>query len=278
MESWRDQGIVLSVRPHGENGGIVTLLTETHGRHVGYVRGIHSSKMRGTLERGNLLDVDWSARSHDELGSYKLEQEQHITAALMGERLKLSALLSACSLCDRALPERESHQGVFHGFLAMLDAMDLDDWIIAYIYWELALLRELGFAIDLTRCAAGGDAQTLAYVSPKSGRAVSEAAATPYKEKLLPLPAFLRPQREAATDEELLKGLNLTLYFLQHWVFAQHTQGIPEDRLRFQERFAKIIDQQTQAQLAIDENEAMQGEEGVDEGATFDADRIQENL
>lgn len=243
MEQWSDQAIILSVRAHGENGGVVSLLTENHGRHAGYVRGIHSSKMRGLLERGNLVGVEWSARTNDDLGSFRLEQDRHITAGLMGDKLKLSALLSACSLCDRALPEREGHAGLFHGFMALLDNMDMEGWGAAYVMWEMALLRELGFAIDLSRCAGGGDPQTLAYVSPKSGCAVSEAAAAPYKERLLPLPSFLRPEKGDINDEEILTGLKLTGYFLINWVFAQHTQGIPEDRLRFEERFAKTVDQ-----------------------------------
>jgi DNA repair protein RecO (recombination protein O) len=248
MESWRDQGIVLSVKPHGENGGVVSVLTESNGRHAGYVRGISSSKMRGLLERGNLVSIEWSARSTDDLGSFKIEQDRHISAGLMGDKLKLSALLSACSLCDRALPERERHTGIFHGLLALLDTMDMEGWGVIYVMWELALLRELGFAIDITRCAAGGDASELAYISPKSGRAVSEAAAAPYKEKLLPLPAFLKPDKGDVNDEEVLTGLRLTGYFLKNWVFAQHTQGIPEDRLRFEERFAKTVDQNSFAQ------------------------------
>lgn len=243
MESWRDQGIVLSVRPHGENGGVVSVLTETQGRHAGYVRGIYSGKMRGLLERGNLVSVEWSARTADELGSFKLEQDRHITAGLMGDKLKLSALLSACSLCDRALAERETHPGLFHGFVALLDVMDFDEWGAAYVMWEIALLRELGFAINLSRCAAGGDPQTLTHVSPKSGCAVSAAAAEPYKDKLLELPVFLKPVKGEASDGEVLKGLKLAGYFLTHWVFAQHTHGIPEDRLRFEERFAKTVDQ-----------------------------------
>ncbi len=270
MKLWRDQGIVLSVRQHGENGGVVSVLTETQGRHVGYVRGVSSSKMRGLLERGNLVSVEWSARTHDELGSFKLEQERHITAGLMGDKLKLGALLSACSLCDRALAEREVHAGLFHGFLALLDIMDMDEWGAAYVMWEIALLRELGFAINLTRCAAGGDSETLSYVSPKSGCAVSEAAAAPYKEKLLPLPAFLKPEQGSACDAEVLKGLQMTGYFLNHWVFAQHTQGIPEDRLRFEERFAKTVDQES-VTLDLSRNHA---DDSVDNFEELESDLV----
>jgi len=239
MEQWQDQGIVLSARPHGENGAVVSLLTEGHGRHAGYVRGAHSSKMRGMLEPGNLVGVNWQTRVDGNLGTYALEQDRNLAGALMDDPLKLGALLAACSLCDAALPEREGHPGLFHGFLALMESMDSELWGATYVMWEIALLRELGFGLNLTRCAGGGSSDTLMWVSPKSGHAVSAEAGAPYKEKLLPLPAFLRPQRGEVTPEEILKGIALTGYFIEHWVFAQHRSGPPEERLRFQERFEK---------------------------------------
>lgn len=239
MEQWQDQGIVLSARGHGESGAVVALLTKAHGRHAGYVRGAHSSKMRGLLEPGNLVGVNWQTRVDGNLGTYALEQERNLASGLMDDPLRLGALLAACGLCDAALPEREGHPGLFHGFLALMEAMDGELWGAAYVMWEIALLRELGFGLNLTRCAGGGDANTLEYVSPKSGHAVSAAAGEPYKDKLLPLPAFLKPQRGEATPEEVFKGIAMTGYFLEHWVFAQHRSGMPEERRRFQERFAK---------------------------------------
>lgn len=244
MESWKDQGIVLSARPHGEGGAVVSLLTESHGRHVGYVRGARSSSMRGVLESGSIVGVEWQARVAGNLGTFRLEQDRQVAALLMGESLKLGALLSACSLCDASLPERESHSGLFHGLLALMDMLEGDIWGAAYVMWEIALLRELGFGLDFSRCAGGGQVSSLAYVSPKTGRAISVEAGEPYKDRLLPLPAFLRPQAGEANSEEVLKGLEMTSYFLEHWAFAHHTRGIPEDRLRFQARFAKYVGQE----------------------------------
>ncbi|MCB9989267.1 MAG: DNA repair protein RecO [Rhodospirillales bacterium] len=241
MEQWEDQGIVLMARPHGENGAIVSLLTEQNGRHAGYVRGASSSKMRGTLEPGSLVGVRWQARSHDELGTYTLEQERGYAAGFMYDPLRLEALLSACALCDAALPEREGHAGLFYGLQALFEALDDEHWGAVYVIWEIALLRELGFALELSKCAGGGDDNDLAYVSPKTGRAVSRAAGAVYKERLLELPAFLKPEKGAATDEEILKGLKMTGYFLEHWAFTHHTQGVPEKRLQFQERFEKAL-------------------------------------
>lgn len=250
MEQWEDQAIVLQARPHGENGAVVSLLTEAHGRHAGYVRGAHSSKMRGTLEAGTLVSVAWKARSHDELGSYVLEQERSYAAPLMGDPLTLEALLSACALCDAALPEREGHAGLFYGLQALFEALGEEHWGAVYVMWEIALLKELGFALELTQCAEGGDPATLAYVSPKTGRAVSEAVAAPYKERLLDLPEFLTPhptsplgrgEGQAGDADDILKGLKLTGYFLEHWAFAHHTRGVPEKRIQFQARFEKSL-------------------------------------
>jgi DNA repair protein RecO (recombination protein O) len=245
MERWQDQGIVLSVRPHGENGAVVSLLTENHGRHAGYVRGIHSSKGRGTLEPGNLVDVDWQSRVADQLGSYSLELSKNPAAHFISEPLKLGALQAACALCDAALPEREGHPGLFYGLQSLFDALGTDVWGPAYVMWEIAFLRELGFSLDLTKCAGGGDQMDLIYVSPKTGRAVSEAAGRIYKEKLLALPGFLAPQGGSGDEDEIMTGLKLTSFFLEHWVFAHHHKGIPEPRLRFEARFAKRVGQES---------------------------------
>ena len=241
MENWRDHGIVLSVRPHGEGGAVVSLLTENHGRHAGYVRGISSTKLRGVAEPGNLVSVAWSSRVSDQLGSFVIEPERAITGPLLADPLRLAALLSACSLCDAALPEREGHPGLFHGLLALLDALEGEVWGPSYIIWEVAFMRELGFGLELNKCAGGGDVSTLAYISPKSGRAVSMAQAEPYKDKLLPLPDFLKPGGTATAPDETLLGLQMTGHFLEHWVFAQSTKGVPEPRLRFQARLEKSL-------------------------------------
>jgi DNA repair protein RecO (recombination protein O) len=249
MERWQDQAIVLAVRRHGENGAIASLLTQGQGRHAGYVRGAQGSKLRGTLEVGNLVDANWQARVADELGTLSLELAGAPAAHFMQDPLKLAALQSACALCDTALPEREGHAGLFHGLNALFEALQSEVWGAAYIMWEMAFLKELGFALDLSRCAGGGDAGTLAYISPKTGRAVSYAAAEPYKDRLLPLPDFLKPQGGGDTPEDILKGLEMTGYFLEHWVYAHHTQGVPEARLRFQARFAKTVEHSKEERL-----------------------------
>jgi DNA repair protein RecO (recombination protein O) len=240
MEIWEDQGIVLAVRPHGENGAVVSLLSENHGRHAGYVRGASSSKLRGTLEVGNLVDVNWQSRVSDSLGAFTLELVKSYGPAVMQDAQRLAALQSACALCDAALPEREGHAGLYHGLIALFDTLDSEIWGAAYVMWEIAFLRELGFSLDLKTCAGGGDAQTLAYISPKTGRAVSYKAGEPYKDKLLPLPSFLKPNRGSADDEDVLIGLAMTGYFLEHWAFAHHTHGVPEARNRLAARLKRL--------------------------------------
>lgn len=243
MEQWQDQGIILGARRHGENGAVVSLLTEERGRRAGYVRGAFSSKNRGTLELGNLVDVHWQSRVEGNLGTLSLELSRGTAARFMDDALKLAALQSACALCDQGLPEGEGHPGLYQGFLALLDVLDSEIWGAAYVMWEIALLKELGFSLNLSKCAGGGSDQTLTYVSPKTGSAVSKEAGEPYKDKLLLLPGFLKPGGGPAETEDVLEGLNLTGYFLQHWAFAHHSHGIPEGRqrfhLRFAERFAK---------------------------------------
>lgn len=237
MEQWQDQGIVLAVRGHGENGAVVSLLTENHGRHAGYMRGVNSSKNRGMLEIGNVVDVQWSSRVAENLGNYSLELSRSYAAHFMSDALRLAALQSACALCDEALPEREGHAGLYHGFLALLDTLESDVWAPAYVMWEIALLRELGFSLDFTQCAGGGDDADLAYISPKTGKAVSREAGEPYKEKLLALPDFLKPGGGVADEENVRLGLKLTHYFMEHWVFNHHTKGVPEARRVFEGRF-----------------------------------------
>ncbi len=249
MEQWQDQGIVLAARPHGESGAVVSLLTPGRGRHAGYVRGAHSTKMRGTLEAGNLVDVNWSSRLSDSLGTFGLELSRSHSARFLQDAVRLAALQSACALCDAALPEREGHPGLFHGLLALFDVLESEVWGGAYVLWEIAFLKELGFSLELSKCAGGGDAVDLCYISPKTGRAVSRTAGAPYKGRLLDLPSFLTPGGGGAEAESVLMGLDMTGYFLEHWAFAHHTQGIPEARrrfrLRFEGRFAKEVERET---------------------------------
>ncbi len=236
MQEWEDNGIILSVRGHGETGGIAAILTENHGRMMGYVYGAVSGKNRGVLEPGNLVAVQWRAKSQDQLGTVSLELEKSHAAHVMDDAVKLTALQSACVLADKTLPEREKHAGMFEATKVLLASFQTEMWAPTYIYWEIGLLRELGFGLDLSKCAATGDVEDLIYVSPKSGCAVSAAAGEIYKEKLLRLPAFLRGGARFESGD-ILQGLQLTGHFLRHRVFALSNTNMPEARLRLEEKF-----------------------------------------
>jgi DNA repair protein RecO (recombination protein O) len=236
---WSDEGIVLAARPHGETGLIASLLTRAHGRHAGFVPGGVSRRARPLWQPGNLLEVSWRARLSEQLGNYAGELREAYAARALDEAPALAGLAAACALADGALPEREPHPAMFEGFHAFLGALGHPGWPAIYVRLELGLLQELGFGLDLEKCAVSGVAQDLAYVSPRSGRAVSRAAAAPYKEKLLELPAFLSTGLSTgglpSDDEELRKGLDLTGYFLERHVFWPHNKPLPAARSRFME-------------------------------------------
>lgn len=242
---WSDEGIVLAARRHGEHALIVQLLTREHGRHAGLVRGGASARQRGNYQPGNLVSAQWRGRLPEHLGAYVCEVKRSHAAALLDDPLRLAALSAACAVAEAALPEREPHGPVFEGFLALLDALAGEDaWGEVNIRWELGVLAELGYGLDLSACAATGRNDELAFVSPKSGRAVSLSAGKPYRDKLLPLPAFLVGKGRATPGEldrgELEQGFRLTGYFLQSRLFAALGRDLPAARRRLAERVAKV--------------------------------------
>jgi DNA repair protein RecO (recombination protein O) len=232
---WSDEGIVLSARPHGESGLIVSLLTRMHGRHAGFVPGGGSRRASPVWQPGNVVEVGWRARLSDQLGNYTGELREPHAARALDDAVELAGLSAACAVADAALPEREPHPAMFDGFRAFLGALGHPGWPAIYVRLELGLLQELGFGLDLEKCAATGTSEDLAYVSPKTGRAVSRVAAGPYKEKLLALPGFLSTGGLPADDEQLRLGLDLTAYFLERHVFWPHNKPLPPARSRFME-------------------------------------------
>lgn len=237
MLEWNDEAVVLSARPHGENGAVVSLLTSSHGRVMGYVYGATSSRTRGVIEIGNIVSAQWQAKSQDQLGSFTLEMEKGSLAAVIDDPLKLTALQSACTLADKVLPEREIHAGVFEGMKALIAAFDADFWPAVYVYWEMGLLKTIGFGLDLSKCAVTGGIEDLLYVSPKSGCAVSIAGVGIYKDRMLRLPPFLRGAAGMENDD-VRDGLKLTGHFLLHRVFSLSNSNLPEARLRLEEKYA----------------------------------------
>jgi DNA repair protein RecO (recombination protein O) len=236
---WRDTGFVLSTRRHGESALIVELLTAEHGRHAGLVRGGQSPRRRGLLQPGNLVAANWRGRLPEHLGSFECELVHAHAAPLLDDPDRLAALSAAAALLLAALPEREPHGDLYAAFAALLAALDSPGgWAEAYVIWECGLLAALGFGLDLGRCAATGSNQDLAYVSPRSGRAVSREAGRPYHDKLLPLPGFLWHAAPAAAAD-IVAGLSLTGYFLLHHLLAPHDGRMPVARDRLLERMRR---------------------------------------
>ena len=212
---WSDEGVILGVRPHGETGAVLELFTRAHGRHLGLVHGGRSRKLRPVLQTGNHVDATWKARLADNLGHFTLELRKGFAAGVMDDAAALAALTSIAAL-TRLLPERDPHPNLYEVTLFVLGFLDERAvWPALVVRWELALLEELGFGLDLASCAATGKTTDLVYVSPKSGRAVSAEAGEPYKDRLLALPAFLRAGATGAvTEEDLRAGFALTGHFL----------------------------------------------------------------
>ena len=228
---WQDDGILLSIRPHGESAAIVTLLTHHHGRQAGLVRHARSPRQRGTLLPGNVVSAYWRARLADQLGQLRCELMTAHAAAALNDPARLSALSSACTLAEISVPEHHPMPALFQSTQTLLDALDHETWPSLYVHWELALLRCLGYGLDLSSCAATGANDHLTYVSPKSGRAVSASAGEPYAAKLLPLPAFLLSGSEGLPTE-IKDGLTLTAHFLEHHAGIK----LPAARQRLVER------------------------------------------
>ena len=230
---WTDDAFVLAARPHGENALIVSLLTRAQGRHAGLVQGGLSRGKRPMFEAGNRVVATWRARLSEHLGSLQCELADTPSARMIDDPLRLAALAAAAAVADQALPEREPHPRAYDGFLAFVDLLDSEVFAAAYVGWELGLLAELGYGLDLSQCAATGVNDDLIYVSPKTGRAVSASAGEPYREKLLALPQFLLPGRQATlAPGDVEKGFALTGHFLETRVFRARDETMPDARAR----------------------------------------------
>lgn len=242
MLEWRDQGILLSMRRHGETAAIIELFTEKHGRHAGVVRGGASRKIAPILQPGAQLDVVWKARLEDHIGSFTVEPLRSRAAAALSGRLALAGLNAVTGLLVFCLPERAAHETLYRRSEQLLDLLGQDDiWPLAYLRWEMALLEAMGFGLDLSLCAATGVNEELIYVSPRSGRAVSRQGAGEWVGRMLPLPPCLRGEGPAP-DAEIAEALRTTGHFLEHHLApAMGNKPLPEARARFVEAFSRRL-------------------------------------
>lgn len=231
---FQDQGIIISLRKYGEFDAVIDVLTAEHGRHAGLVKGGMGRRQRGTLQPGNEVTLNWRGRLESQLGTYKVELHNARSASFLDYPSKLGVLNSVCAILSISLAEREQHRVLYDGLRVLLDTLEYMDelpqhWGALLVQWEIGLLSELGFGLDLTCCAATGVTEDLIYVSPKSGRAVSREAGQPYHDKLLALPSFLLGRGEVSVND-VRDGLNLSEFFLERHVLYPHNKKIPQAR------------------------------------------------
>jgi len=240
---WREDGVLLAVRRHGESAAIIEMFTETRGRHAGVVRGGAGRRLGPVLQPGAQLDVAWRARLAEQLGTFVVEPVRGRAGALMGDPLGLAGLASVCALLAHALPERAAFPALYRDSVTLLDLIPATPaWPLAYLRWEVGLLATMGFALDLTRCTVTGARDGLAYVSPRTGRAVSAAGARGYEDKLLSLPPCLLGTGEAA-NAEIAEALRVTGHFLQREFGPQRPgQPFPPGRHRLVHRLSRSRD------------------------------------
>lgn len=229
---WEDEAFVLGARSHGETGAIVELLTLERGRFAAHVAGASSRRIKPLLQAGSKVAVRYRARMADQLGSATVEAMGEGLSDLFDDPLALAGLSSAAAVAAGALPEREAHPGAFNAFEALTMAFGLTaDWPAVYVRFEAGLLQELGFGLDLSKCAATGSSDELIYVSPRTGRAVSREAGEPYKDKLLTLPPFMLSSQQRLGPGDVAAGLALTGHFLEAFVFAALNRPLPPARM-----------------------------------------------
>jgi len=235
MVSWQSEGILISTRKHGETSLIIEVMTPDYGRHLGLVRGGRSKRMRAVLQLGNKLNLEWKARLSEQLGLFQVELITSRMAELMANSQSLYLAQILAAHC-RLLPERDPHLKLYEKFDVMMSMLDKPESVSALlVHFELDLLRELGFGLDLSQCAANGTQEDLAYVSPKSGRAVSREAGQPYHDKLLPLPSFVKDTPDGQNWPHALDvkhGLSLTQFFLDRHIWQPRGLKPPEMRER----------------------------------------------
>ena len=239
---WSDKGLVVSVKKYGENSLILHLFTKDHGVHAGLVKYSTTKKNGYIYELGNILSVEWTGRLEEQLGFYKSELEKSYLYNIINNSLKLDALNSICSMLSMFLPERQVNSKLYKETIEIIKYLNNNNmtWVSRYVQWELLLLSELGYGLDLSQCAVTGEIENLKYVSPKSGRAVSELGAGIWVKKLLILPKFLQKFNTNAVDnDELNHGIKLTTFFLNRYVVSIGLK-LPESRDRFTNKLKKL--------------------------------------
>ena len=230
---WRSVGILLATRKHGETSLIIDTFSPGYGRYLGVVKGGASRKFSPILQVGAQLDLTWKARLQDHLGSFKVELVRARTIHAMSDRILAAGLTSVSTILSGVLPERQAYDNFYRKTEDLLDLLNQPHvWPLAYLHWELELLTVLGYGLDLSKCAVTGSTKNLRYVSPRTGRAISEQAAGEWAPKLLHLPSIIL--KGCGNSNSIIDGLKLTGHFLTKKVFSELSVRSPvSERQRF---------------------------------------------
>lgn len=238
---WTDEAIVIGLKRHGEASGILELMTRTHGRHVGIVRGAFSSRLKPVLQSSNSISATWRARLEEHLGTFTVEGLRLRAGNFFTQPHALYGVTHVSKLL-RLLPERDPHENLYAALVILFD--HLDDPMRAapmVVRFELQLLSELGFGLDLQECVATGETTDLAYVSPKSGRAVSRTAGEPWAERMLRLPTFLKDEEVMVCSRDVADGFVLTGFFLSRYVMDPRGISFGDERAHLVAAFERAM-------------------------------------
>ena len=236
---WESNGLILNFSKYNEKSYILEIFTEEHGKHKGIIRGLHSKNKRSIIEPGNEVFATWSGRLETHLGNYNVEPIKLWSSHILQFKDKLSAISSICSLISLTMAERQPNPLIYLSSKKLIEivASTRDDWIREYVFWEMQLLSEIGYGLDLERCAVTSKSSDLVYVSPSSGRAVTNEGAGDFKNKLLPLPKFMTDFKANYDNDDIYNALNLTEFFFKKRFFLPNNLNFPQSRNRLKELF-----------------------------------------
>ena len=236
---WTSDGIVLNFSNFNEKSYVLEIFTKDHGKHRGLIRGLHSKNNRSNIEPGNEVMATWSGRLETHLGNYSVESIKAWSSLVLPFKDRLLAISSLCSLISLSMAEGQPNIDIYKATKVIIKKISNNDahWAKEYIFWEMNLLSDIGYGLDLSECAVTSDSKNLSYVSPTSGRAVTEEGAGDYKNKLLPLPKFITCDDDDYSNSDLYNGLNLTEFFFKKRFFEPNNLNFPQSRNRLKEIF-----------------------------------------
>lgn len=234
---WTSNSFILNLKPYNDSSYILEAFTYEYGRHKGLIRGIHSKNLRGVIEPGNEVSLRWSGRLETHLGNFTVEPIRSWSSIVLGYKEKLLAITAMCSIVSTTMAERQQNISIYDTSLKLIKsiASDNQSWIKDYVYWELNLLTEIGYGLDLSECAVTGEKSALVYISPSSGRAVTQAGAGEYKDKLFELPKFFLNSEYELQKKDINNAMSITEFFLKKRFYEPNNLNFPQSRNRLKD-------------------------------------------